>query len=110
MSFEYRPITELNIVNTAENRIDSLFIKTYTKDQFSIVSVESNQKIKYKFDMKNPYVDGEYQLSFKIKGRLNQQTNFLKGYPLETVETIMFKNQKVDLNLIFGNTISIYYQ
>jgi hypothetical protein len=110
MSFEYLPITDVEIENNTENKIDSLFIKTYTKEPISIVSVKPNQIIKYKFDMKNPYVNGEYQLSFKNNGRLNQHTNFLKGYPLETVETIMFKELKVDINLIFGNTISINYR
>jgi len=110
MSFEYQPITELNIVNNTATRIDSLFIKTYTKDQISIVSVESNQKTKYKFDMKNPYVNGEYQLSFKIKDRLNQHTNFLKGYPLETVELIKFEEKSIKASLIFGKTLTINYK
>lgn len=110
MSFEYKPITELNIVNNTDNRIDSLFIKTYTKDQISIVSVEGNQRTKYKFDMKNPYVNGEYQLSFKIKGRLNQHTNFLKGYPLETVEFIKFEEKSIKARLIFGKTLTINYK
>lgn len=110
MSFEYQETTEVDITNNTETTIDSLFIKTYTKAPISIVSVKPNQIIEYKFDMKNPYIDGEYQLSFKNKGRLNQHKNFLKGYPLETVETIIFKELRVDINLIFGNTISINYQ
>lgn len=109
MSFEYHEITDVDITNNTESTIDSLFIKTYTKESINIVSIKPWQNVKYKFDMNNPYVDGEYQLFFKNKGRLNQHNNFLKGYPLETVETIMFKEQRVDISLIFGNTISIYY-
>ncbi len=110
MSYEYQPITEINIVNNTVNRIDSLFIKTYTKDQINIVSIGGNQKTKYKFDMKNPYVNGEYQLSFKINDRLNQQTNFLTGFPLETVELIKFEENSIKASLIFGKTLTINYK
>ena len=93
-----------------ENKIDSLYIKTYTEEPISIVSVASKQKTKYKFDMNNPYVNGDYKLSFKIKDRLIQHSNILKGYPLETVESIVFKDQRADISLIFGNTITLNYR
>ena len=110
MFFKYLPITNVSIVNNTENKIDSLFIKTYTKEQINIVSIEPKQKVIYIFDMKNPYVDGRYKLSYKIKECINQHTNILIGYPLETVESIKFEEESIDISLIFGKTITINYR
>lgn len=107
MSFQYLPITDVEIINNNENRIDSLFIKTYTKESIGIVSVEPKQNIKYKFDMKNPYVNGKYLLSYIMDGQINKHSNILDGYPLEAVESIKFEEESIDIKLIFGKTISI---
>lgn len=109
MSFEYLPITEIHILNNTTNKIDSLSIKTYTKEKISVVSIEPKQIIKYKFDMKNPYVDGRYKLSYKIRDQLNEEINILDGYPLEMVNTIEFEDNGININLISGMTIKLNY-
>lgn len=109
MTYKYQPKTEVNIVNNTKNQIDSLFIKTYTTEKISEVSIEPFKNIKYKFDMKNPHVNGKYRLSFKINGHMNQYSNILSGYPLESVAEIQFEENEIRLNLIFGNTITINY-
>ncbi len=110
MSFEYLSTTDVEIENNTINRIDSLFIETYTKEPISIVSIEPNQIIKYKFDMKNPYLNGKYKLSYNMNGRINEQLNILNGYPLETVESMKFEEQSINIKLIFGKTISVNYK
>lgn len=110
MPFEYLPITEVKIENNTDSKIDSFLIKTYTEDQISKISIEPKQITKYKFDMKNPHVNGRYKLSYKLNNHVNQHTNILKGYPLESVETIKFENESIDVSLIFGNTITIKYR
>ena len=109
MSFEYLPITDVKIINNTKNRIDSLFIKTYTIDSISIVSVEAKKNVKYEFDMKNPYVSVKYKLSYNMLGRTNKHSNILNGYPLETVESFKFEEESINIKLIFGNTIRINY-
>lgn len=110
MNYEYSPKTKVKIVNDTENKIDSFYITTNNEEPIRVVSVESKQKTNYKFDMKNTYFGGDYKLSFKIKDRLIQHSNILEGYPLETVESIVFKDQTADISLIFGNTITLNYQ
>jgi len=109
MSFNYLPTTELDIINNTSNKIDSFSIKTYTKEKTSIVSIKPNQRNKYKFDIEKEYVNGRYILSYKIKDKLNEQRNFLNGYPLEMVNTIEFEDNNINLNLISGITIKLNY-
>jgi hypothetical protein len=59
--------------------------------------------------MKNPYVDGRYKLSYKIRDQLNEEINILDGYPLEMVNTIEFEDNGINLNLISGMTIKLNY-
>ncbi|MEE9438450.1 MAG: hypothetical protein V3V14_05575 [Saprospiraceae bacterium] len=109
MSFVYLPISEIDIVNKTTNKIDSLSVKTYTKAQISVVSISPNQNIVYKFDMKNPHVNGKYKLSYKIGGQLYEHKNILDGYPLEMINTIEFEDNSINLNLISGITIKLNY-
>ena len=113
MSFEYKPKAELEILNNTNHNIDSIAIKlSYTKQSISTLSIKPKQKTKYKFNMTNPYVDGEYILFYKIEDQSNQIEiirNILKGYPLETVTTIQFEEDYIVLSLIFGNNIKINY-
>lgn len=47
--------------------------------------------------MANPYVNGEYILSYKIKAQSNETKkirNFLNGYPLETIKSLRFDEDK----------------
>lgn len=110
MSFEYLPTTNVHVANNTNTVVDSFFIKPYTKESISLVSIEPLQYVNYKFDMKNPYVNGEYQLSYRINGQAHQHSNILKGYPLETVESIKFEEDSLVINLIFGKTIPIRYK
>jgi hypothetical protein len=113
MAFEYKPKTELEILNNTNHNIDSIAIKlSYTKENIGTLSIKPKQQAKYKFNMTNPYVDGKYILCYKIEDQSNQLEiirNILKGYPLETVKTIQFEETCIILSLIFGNNIKIYY-
>jgi hypothetical protein len=114
MSFEYMPKTKIDIINNTENDIDSISIElSYTKQKVSTISVKPKQSITYNFDMKNPYVNGRYILTYKIKDQSNKKNeirNLLYGYPLETVESIEFEEEYISLNLIFGQKIIRNYR
>lgn len=113
MSFEYATEAEFLMVNNASHTIDSIDIRlTYTKDNMSTLSLKPGQQINYDFNSKNPYVDGNFQLIYKIKAKsdeLKKVSNFLNGYPLGTVRKIEFKENNISIHLIFGNTILLNY-
>lgn len=52
-------------------------------------TVELMQNFINKFDIKNPYVDRSYNLSYKFKEHKNHHTNIV--YLLETVKSINFE-------------------
>lgn len=107
--YEYLPVTEVDILNNTENIINSLHIKTYTTANISKVSVMPGETVSYKFDMKNPHVDGRYRLSYKMNNQVDEHRNFLNGYPLEMVEKIEFEEEGVNVNLITGLTFKLEY-
>jgi hypothetical protein len=114
MSFEYMSKTEIDILNNTDSVIDSILINmSYTKQKIDIVSIGPKQKASYKFDMSNPYVNGKYILSYKMKSQENELKkirNILDGYPLETVKSLRFDKDKITINLVFGNEILLPYQ
>jgi len=113
MLYEYTPKTELVIENNTDTKIDSISIKlSYTKEFVNLLSLKPGNKSKYKFDLKNPHVNGRYILTYKFKDQSNSFTeirNILNGYPLETVKTIQFEDSNIEIELIFGNTIRKKY-
>jgi hypothetical protein len=113
MSYKYLPNTELIMVNNTNQSIDSVTIKlSYTKENIQPISLKPGQKSSYEFNMKNPYVNGEYELTYKIEthgSTLKKIRNILNGYPLETVEAIHFEEENIVIKLIFGNSITNNY-
>jgi hypothetical protein len=114
MSFEYMPKTKIDIINNIENDIDNISIElSYTKQNVRTSSVGSKQSITYDFDMENPYVNGNYIFTYKIRDQANKKNeirNILYGYPLETVESIRFEEEYISFNLIFGQEIIKNYR
>ncbi len=110
MAYEYTPKTELVIENNTDVNIDSISIKlSYSKEFVNSLSLIPGTKSNYEFNMKNPYVDGKYILTYKFKDELNEIRNVTNRYPLETVKTIQFEEDNIVIELIFGNTIKKKY-
>lgn len=113
LAYEYTPKTDLIIANNTNVKLDSISLKlSYTKECVNTLSLKARNKSKYKFNMKNPYVDGQYILSYKFTDELSKFTeirNVTNRYPLETVKTIKFEENNIVLELIFGNTIRKKY-
>jgi len=110
MWYKYGNENIFQMINRTTYSIDSIFLKlSYTEEKENIfLTIEPNQQIDYKFKMKNPYVDGRYILTYKIKDRsteLKEFENILNGYPLGAVKTITFEDQNVIIDFIFGNSI-----
>lgn len=110
MWYKYGNENIFKMTNNTTYNIDSIFLKlSYTEEKENIfLSLKPSQQIDYKFKMKNPYVDGRYILTYKIKDRsteLKELENILNGYPLGTVKSISFEDQNVIIELIFGNSI-----
>jgi hypothetical protein len=114
MSFEYATDAAFLIVNNASHTIDSIDIRlSYTKEKMSTLSLKSGQQINYDFKSKNSYLDGNYQLIYKMKTKSNglkKVSNFLNGYPLGTVTKIEFNENNILIHLIFGKTILLNYK
>jgi hypothetical protein len=113
MSYKYLSNTELIMVNNSNQIIGSVTIKlSYTKENIQPISLKPGQKSNYEFNMKNPYVNGEYELTYKIEthgSTLKEIRNILNGYPLETVEAIHFEEENIVIKLVFGNSITNNY-
>lgn len=110
MSYVYGQATEFPITNKTTYKIDSISIKlSYAGPENKPTSLEPNKSVKYKFELKNPYVDGRYILSYSIldgSSEPKEIENITNGFPIETVKEILFHDNYVTIETIFGNKIT----
>ncbi|MCB0540521.1 MAG: hypothetical protein KDE33_23600 [Bacteroidetes bacterium] len=108
MSYVYGQTAKFSIENGTIHKIDSINV-SFTKGKNKLRSIEPGKSIEYEFNMENTYIDGKYILSFRFldeADEIRQIENITNGFPIETVTKILFHDNYITTETIFGNKIT----
>ena len=98
-------VADFEITNDTGLRIDSLKIEPMVISDGIYISIDSNEKVKYKSDMTGiPNTDGSYRISYRQNG-LTKTKDFgyyTNGYPTEKLTRIKIEKDTLKFDFEFG--------
>lgn len=109
MSFDYNNEANFKIINKTSFHLDSIQITpTYRKEPFPFNALKPGQDMDFQLKKEQNNSGGKYKMTYKAihgSSTLTKIKDLTNGYPLESIRSITFEEEYMNIDFVFGNTL-----